>query len=50
MKIPYFMNGEQVMLEGTLEEILKHIEEYRREDATLVMKNCHVEGETLCLD
>lgn len=44
------MNGEQVMLEGTLEEILKHIEEYRREDETLVMKNCHVEGETLILE
>lgn len=50
MKIPYYWGGEMVVLEGeTAQEILKHIQELR-EDGTLVMKDCHVEGETLCLN
>lgn len=50
VKVPYYVNGEKIMLEGdTAQEILNHIEKLT-EDGTLVMKNCHVEGETLCLD
>lgn len=50
MTIAYYKNGDAVMIEGnTAEELLKHIE-CLKEDGTLVMKNCHVEGETLCLD
>lgn len=50
MKVPYYWNGEKIMLEGdTAQEILNHIEKLT-EDGTLVMKNCHVEGETLVLE
>ena len=50
MKIPYYWDGKMIVLEGdTAQEILNHIEELR-DDGTLVMKNCHVEGETLVLE
>lgn len=50
LKIPFYKRGQLIILEGnTAEELLKHIE-CLKEDGTLVMKDCHVEGETLCLD
>lgn len=50
MIIPYFSNGNWIVIEGdSVDELLKHIEKLT-EDGTVIMKDCHVEGETLCLD
>lgn len=50
MIIPYYNNGNWIVIEGdSVDELLKHIEKLT-EDGTVIMKDCHVEGETLCLD
>ena len=50
LKIPYYNNGNWIVIEGdSVDELLKHIEKLT-EDGTVIMKDCHVEGETLCLD
>lgn len=50
MRIPYYINGEEIILQGnSVDELLKHIEKLT-EDGTVIMKDCHVEGDTLCLD
>ena len=50
MQIPYYVDGQMIIIEGdTAAELVKHIDSLK-EDGTLVMKDCHIEEETLVLE